>query len=71
MKWFMSYIVSRDNGTGVKFGHSVVDSEEHPVAKINRWNAEYGAKDRATYVLLSFQQVGHEVPESNFETVMN
>jgi hypothetical protein len=66
-RWFMSYVMVY--GAHHKFCHNVYEGNEHPVAKIARWTATHGKTDGFTAVLLSFQEVGPEVPEADVMTV--
>lgn len=64
MKWFMSYVQVYHDGR-FQFGHSTYNTDEHPIAKAVRWGAEYGVKDGFKVVVLSFQQVADDCPESD------
>lgn len=66
-RWFMAYVQVYNRGN---FNHHVYQGEEHPVAKVARWDREYGAKDGFRVVLLSFQEVGPEVPEADVVSAM-
>jgi hypothetical protein len=61
MPWFMSYVQVYKDGRFL-FGASS-SIREHPIAAVNRWNKEYGAKEGFKTVLLSFQPVGDDCPE--------
>lgn len=61
-RWFMSYLQVYARGL-IEVGHCVCDRDEHPVAAVGRWNTTHGVKDGFRIALLSFVEVGPEVPE--------
>ncbi len=68
-RWFMSYVkVTRVGGCSMQFGSNVMDRVEHPVATVLRWNREYGRQEGCDIILLSFQEVGRDVPEMDVAT---
>jgi hypothetical protein len=62
-RWFMSYAQVYYNPQCVSFGCSVYESDEHPIAKAERWSATYGKRSGFQVIVLSFQEVGPEVPD--------
>ena len=47
----------------MRFGANVMDRVEHPAETVLRWNRDYGNQEGWDMILLSFQEVGREVPE--------
>jgi hypothetical protein len=61
-RWFMSYALAYERRTA-RFGHYVYEDDEHPLARAKRWTATLGRQDGFRVVVLSFCEVGPEVPE--------
>lgn len=71
-RWFFSYAILPLTGgydVRVQLGYAVHESEEHPVATVMRWAERERREMRRTVVLISFQEVGPEVPETDGEGV--
>ncbi len=41
LKWFMSYSWQTPDHARSGFGCCTADAEEHPIAKVMRWNKDY------------------------------
>jgi hypothetical protein len=61
-RWFFSYVQVYQRGV-LRLGHNVYEGDEHPLAKVRRWTATHGKQDGFEVIVLSFCEVGPEVPE--------
>jgi hypothetical protein len=62
-RWFMSYAQVYESRRCVRLGHRVYEGDEHPLARAERWTAGHGRREGFEVVVLSFCEVGPEVPE--------
>lgn len=66
-KWFMSYCYTTGTDDKVKFACVTYSGDEHPVAKVRRWNQGNTLGDITSrhHVLLHFHEftTGENIPE--------
>jgi len=69
MKWFMSYAWTSGISVDYKgYGSTTYDEEEHPIAKVQRWNEEFGRERQ--FCLIFYRRLEKEkaeIPEFDSE----